>query len=586
MAFCPVCQREHPDDWKRCPHDGAVLLSSRTVGKYAIETLIGAGGMGAVYRATNPDTRADVAVKLLHPSAAASEALRARFQREAEAIAQLRTRHVVRIYDFGTDGETLYLVMELLDGHSLRAEIQPPPERMSPARIDMVVDGALRGLAAAHRANVTHRDLKPENIFVAATDDGEVAKILDFGIARVDNTTLTDTGALMGTPAYMAPEQVSASRGRLGPHTDCYAMAVILYEMLTGRSPFVADRVSEVLARVIDRQFDPLGEVRGDLPEPVIELVTRGMAVDTGERFRDADEMRLAWRRAYAAFDEVGSIGAAHVSDDVSAHARTDLAGEATADTMAAPVRSKASRWAVLGLVAAGGIGAGIYAITRDTAQGALPGTDAAASAPPVAVTDAAPDLAPIPDGMAELAGAELTLGSPFYPRYPDADPERRARVERFYIDLREAAAPGGEPLRDLTFAEATAWCAERGKRLPTESEWELAARRGPLDPAKANLKRGDRSAPAATGSHPGDCTPDGVCDLLGNVAEWTDSPWRAGGGEPDDKRRAVRGASFKVAPAEPFFASIHARFALPVDGGKDPEVGFRCAMTPPREAQ
>jgi serine/threonine-protein kinase len=581
VAFCPVCQRDHPDDWNRCPHDGAVLLSSRTVGKYAIETLIGSGGMGAVYRATNPDTRADVAVKLLHPGAAESESLRARFQREAEAVARLRTRHVVRIFDFGTDGGTLYLVMELLDGHNLRAEIQPPPKLMTPARINMIADGCLRGLAAAHRANITHRDLKPENIFVAATDDGEVAKILDFGIARVDNTTLTDTGALMGTPAYMAPEQVSASRGTIGPHTDCYAMAVILYEMLTGRSPFVADRVSEVLARVIDRDFDPLEQVRGDLPAPVIELVARGLSVDTASRFRDADEMRQAWIRAYEAFPEVGSTSATYVSADVSAHARTDLAGEATADTMAAVAPGRSRLWLLLAVLALGGAGAGVFAITRESAKPATgPANDASTPEPPVVRIDATPRPPPLPDGMAELAGGEFAMGSRFYPRYPDADPEHPERVDRFWIDKLEAAGADKLPLRNVSHAVAAAWCAERGKRLPTEAEWEYAARRGTLDPASANLKKSGGSAPAPAGSHPGDCTPDGVCDLLGNVAEWTDSPWRPAKGAIDERRRAVRGASFQVAAAEPFNASIDARFALPVDSSSS-EVGFRCAKSP-----
>ena len=568
MAFCPACQREHPDDWNRCPHDGAVLLSSRTVGKYTIETLIGAGGMGAVYRAINPDTRADVAVKLLHPGAAESEALRARFQREAEAVARLRTRHVIRIYDFGADGDTLYLVMEFLRGHSLRAEILPAPKRMSPARINLVMDGALRGLAAAHRAGVTHRDLKPENIFIADTDDGEVAKVLDFGIARVDNTTLTDTGALMGTPAYMAPEQVSTTRGRLGPHTDCYAMAVILYEMLTGRSPFVADRVSEVLARVIDRSFEPLEKVRGDLPAPVIELVSRGMSVDPGHRFRDADEMRQAWDRAFLAFTDPGSP-IAHVSEDASAYARTDLAGEATTAREPRPARKP---WLFVGaaaLLAAGGIGGAAALGVFDQSKNKTASIDAAVIEPPV-IADAAPV---VPDGMVELAGGDFTMGSPFYPKYRSASPERPVTVERFYLDKLEAAGPGALPLRDVTFDEAAAYCAERGKRLPTESEWELAARRGELDPSTASLRRSDRPAPAPVGS--GDCSSEGVCDLLGNVAEWTATVW------PDDpKKRVVRGASFRVSPSEPFYASIHARFGLDA-GARDAEVGFRCARTP-----
>jgi serine/threonine-protein kinase len=221
--------------------------------------------------------------------------MRARFQREAAAAAALRTTHVVKVYDFGTEEDgTLYLVMELLDGHPLRDEIAAGPDFMDLARVHMVMDGALKGLAAAHRAGIVHRDLKPENIFVADTDDGEVPKVLDFGIARVRtrDSDLTRTGSLMGTASYMAPEQIAANFGEIGPWSDVYAMGGILYEMLAGSAAFGGDTITDVLQRVLRGDVVPLPTVRPGLPDAVYAFVARCMSTIPTERPRDAEDMR------------------------------------------------------------------------------------------------------------------------------------------------------------------------------------------------------------------------------------------------------------------------------------------------------
>ncbi len=305
MSFCPACRSDYPADWKRCPKDEAALLQSDHVGKYKIDGLIGAGGMGAVYRALNPDTKSTVAIKLMHRSASAQDDARKRFQREAASIAALKTRHVVTIFDFGTDVDgTLYLVMELLRGHSLRHEIGTGGGAMEIGRINTILQGALRGLASAHRAGITHRDLKPDNIFLAETDDGEVPKILDFGIARASREQgLTQSGALMGTPAYMPPEQVAGQRDQIGPWTDVYAMGVILYEMLTGAVPFSAESVTEILRKVLAREFTPISELRPELPAPIQQVVERALANAHDERYPDADAMRQGWEAAYRTVD-------------------------------------------------------------------------------------------------------------------------------------------------------------------------------------------------------------------------------------------------------------------------------------------
>jgi serine/threonine-protein kinase len=621
-VYCPICRSEYPADWKRCPKDEAALLRDSKVGKYRVEEVIGTGGMGAVYRAFNPDTQSAVAIKLMHAQAAAHDAARARFQREAAAVAALRTRHVVTIYDFGaeTDG-TLYLVMELLVGHTLRAEIQRPPALIAPARLHMIVDGALRGLGAAHRAGITHRDLKPENVFIATTDDGEVAKILDFGIARTStkDQALTQSGALMGTPAYMAPEQVAGNRGAIGPSTDVYSMGVILYEALTGSSPFGAESVTEVLGRVLGRQFIPIAHVRPDLPPAIIAVVDRAMSDPPDQRFANADAMRDAWLAA------MGGT-AATATERSGKHPRL-LDHEQVAPTITPnPIvvdatiedgkkKSRAWIWIALAILVAGGASAAIAAFTgsggaKHAAAGSPGSIDAApiasatidASPPPdasqvaIAPPDAAPAPAPAPKDpdMVAFAGGAFTMGvDPTRAlAYPDVDPAHPITIGAFLIDKHEVtladfrAALGNPkaggltgdhadwPARYVTAAQAAAACKAMGKRLPTEAEWELAAHDGHVDAKAARLK-GGADAPDAVATHPGDCTASGVCDLLGNVMEWTADPWK----RPTMRkgRVVVRGGSFRVDPSDSFYATLDARVAA-APNTPDPELGFRCA--------
>ncbi|MBS1119870.1 MAG: serine/threonine protein kinase [Deltaproteobacteria bacterium] len=252
--------------------------------------------MGAVYRATNPDTGAAVAIKVMNREVASSPDAQERFRREAGVVSRLDTAHVCKVYDFGTAADgTLFLVMELMKGHTLREEITPGPAYMDLARVQMVMSGTLKGLAAAHRAGVIHRDLKPDNVFVHDTFDGEVPKLLDFGIARVASTTdanLTRTGTMMGTASYMAPEQITGAVAKMGPWTDTYAMGAILYEMLAGAPAFGGATVTEVLHRVLQGEVVALRAVRPGLPDPVYALIDTCLHLDSAKRPQDAEAMR------------------------------------------------------------------------------------------------------------------------------------------------------------------------------------------------------------------------------------------------------------------------------------------------------
>jgi serine/threonine-protein kinase len=622
-VYCPVCRSEYPADWRRCPKDEAALLRENKVGKYRIDDVIGQGGMGAVYKAFNPDTKSSVAIKLMHAQAASNDAARQRFQREAAAVAALRTRHVVTIFDFGaeTDG-TLYLVMELLHGHTLRSELRGP---IAPDRLHMIIDGSLRGLGAAHRAGITHRDLKPENIFIAETDDGEVTKILDFGIARTStkDQALTQSGALMGTPAYMAPEQVAGNRGSIGPWTDVYSMGVILYESLTGVSPFGAESVTEVLGKVLGRQFTPIGDLRKDLSPAVRMVVDVAMSDPPDQRFQSADALRDAWISAMggqAATTTDRRLTAVPVATQPTVSTAPTMTPEPVVvdATLERPARRRGWLWLVALIFVGGGAAAAILVATGgkkkppvtpaasiDARAAATATTDAA----PIAIADAAPppdaakvvsiDAAPSPtDDMVSFAGGDFQLGAD--PKktvaHPDLDPPHKVTVAAFWLDKHEVtlgqlrAALGDDkagglpddklewPARSVTAAEAAAACQAMGKRLPTEAEWEIAALGATGDPASARL-HGGPGTPDPVGTHPGDCSDKGVCDLLGNVMEWTADPWTRPSKKPG--RVVVRGGSYGVDPTDTFYATLHARIAVKPDD-RDPELGFRCAKTTP----
>jgi len=270
------------------------------LGPYEIIERIGAGGMGEVWRARDTRLHRDVAVKVLLGSAHGDDAL-PRFEREARAVAALSHPNILAIHDFGTDNGTLYAVMELLEGATLR-------ERLDQSELELgrALDWGhqiAQGLAAAHERGITHRDLKPENIFV--TRDG-VVKILDFGLARLDGSessnlsqaetvAQTTPGTIMGTIAYLSPEQ---ARGETADHrSDIFAFGSVFFEMLTGRPAFLRPTAAETIVAVLRDSAKPQGE-SGRLPAEVEEILHHCLEKDRDERFRSARDLAFALRLA------------------------------------------------------------------------------------------------------------------------------------------------------------------------------------------------------------------------------------------------------------------------------------------------
>ena len=266
MLECPQCGRLYASDVSECPEDGTTLRADPTVAadipvdplvgrtfddKYRLDARLGEGGMGTVYRATHLLIERPVAVKVLNPRMVTDEAARERFRREARAAGRLQHSNAVAVTDFGETRDGLvYIVMELLEGRPMR-ELLARESPLDPARAVSLMLQASAAVAAAHDAGVIHRDLKPGNIFVVQRPNApHIVKVLDFGIAKLaaDTTggdeegesnpvnTLTGTGVMIGTPRYMSPEQCDGAP--LTPASDVYSLGVILYEMLTGQTPF------------------------------------------------------------------------------------------------------------------------------------------------------------------------------------------------------------------------------------------------------------------------------------------------------------------------------------------------------------
>jgi serine/threonine-protein kinase len=256
-------------------------------GRYRVQSRIASGGTSTVYRGL--DTRLDrpVAVKVMDSRYAGDAQFLTRFQREAQTVARLKDPGLVAVYDQGLDARHPFLVMELIEGGTLR-ELLGERGPMPPYAVAAVLRPVLGGLAAAHRAGLVHRDVKPENVLIS--DDGEV-KIADFGLVRaVAAAGITSSSVILGTAAYLSPEQVRD--GDASPRSDVYSAGIMTYELLTGRTPFTGDSALSLAYQRLDTDVPPPSAVIDGVPALFDEFVERATARDPAERYADAIEMR------------------------------------------------------------------------------------------------------------------------------------------------------------------------------------------------------------------------------------------------------------------------------------------------------
>ncbi len=272
-------------------------LVGRNIGKYRVVARLGRGGMAEVYKAYQPGLNRYVAIKVLHGHLADDEDFIERFEREATAVANLRHSHIVTVYDFDIEDGRYYMVMEFVEGPTLKAELK---ERSVQGQIFTLPETtriffALAGaIDYAHTRGMVHRDLKPANIMF--TSDGQVV-LTDFGIARIVGATrLTLTGAIAGTPAYMSPEQGQGERG--DERSDIYSLGVVLYEMVTGRVPFDADTPFAIILKHINDPLPLPTEINPDTPEAVERVILKAMSKNPDDRYQSAGQMAKALREA------------------------------------------------------------------------------------------------------------------------------------------------------------------------------------------------------------------------------------------------------------------------------------------------
>jgi serine/threonine-protein kinase len=266
--------------------------------KYRLIRLIGQGGMGSVYEAQHAFVGRKFAVKLLRPECATIPEAVARFHREATAVAEVESKHIVGVFDFGLAASgSPYIVMEYLTGEDCRSALRRAGT-LPAARAAQIVGEACKGLETAHRLDIVHRDLKPENLFIAHEPDGaEVVKVLDFGIAKLRHraTTLfaTQAGAVMGTAVYMSPEQARESRD-VDHRTDIYSLGATLYEMVSGRPPHDGETFAGIIFSILRQEPSPLEALCPNLPARFGDVVRKAMAKEPAERYQSARELRDA----------------------------------------------------------------------------------------------------------------------------------------------------------------------------------------------------------------------------------------------------------------------------------------------------
>jgi serine/threonine-protein kinase len=266
-------------------------MSAKRIGRYEVLGKIGEGAMGVVYRAHDPVLNRDVAVKTITAGRGEDETLRKRFQREARSAAKLSHRNIVKVFELGEHEELLFMAMELLEGTDLKEAIHTG-ELSLPRRLE-ILEKVCEGLSFAHAGEIVHRDLKPANIHLGR--DGSV-KIMDFGLARSAESSMTRTGMVMGTPHYMSPEQVRG--GKADARSDVFALGALAYELLTGRKPFDAETMHAVMFKVMQEEPPPARQIFPQLPPVVVQVVEKALAKNPAERFANAGEMLKAVRKA------------------------------------------------------------------------------------------------------------------------------------------------------------------------------------------------------------------------------------------------------------------------------------------------
>ncbi|MDX2043773.1 MAG: SUMF1/EgtB/PvdO family nonheme iron enzyme [Acidobacteriota bacterium] len=632
-------------------------------GRYRLESLIGVGGMGDVYRATHIHIDNEFAVKLLKPEFVADQTAIKRFRLEAKAAGRIQHPNAVRVTDFGVTPEKIvYLVMELVQGLSLRQLIRSE-KKLDILRTINIVRQVCGAVEAAHHSGVIHRDLKPDNIIIESHQNTERVKVLDFGIAKLreakTDNFLTQAGTIIGTPQYMSPEQCQGLQ--LDPRSDIYSIGIILYEMLTGTVPFDGESTLQVVYNQLHQFPKPILEISPNISELLAAVIMRALEKEPGDRQASALELSEELKQAVKKEAEESSYSMAEPSwippltpvegtasgkhsvewPEVkfpSLGAKNRTTGERSTaalsrqndDDEVTKIREPRRRTNPDQKVQTSDT-----ALKRDTGfeQSASEGKSklpliAGAAAVLVLLIAAViyfssgseenvvtpPKTTSTPSGMALIQGGKFMMGRG--DGSTDEGPVHEVEVKSFLLDVQEVTnqdykkfvdatghtvprnwklngsfAPDEAmlPVTFVTWDDATAFAKWAGKRLPTEAEWEYAARggsKGFLYPwgdqwalGYANIDRKEQRRPSPVRSFEKDLSPFGIYDLAGNVSEWVqDNYSEKYGAAPDRRLRVYRGGNFLDAPDKGTNTYRWADFPGDIPDDQILRVGFRCA--------
>jgi eukaryotic-like serine/threonine-protein kinase len=673
LKKCNSCGNTFPSSLSFCLNDGSPLVDLESLigitldGRYRLDSLIGAGGMGDVYRATHIHLDTQFAVKLLKPELVANQTAIKRFRLEAKAAGRIHHPNAIRVTDFGVTPERIvYLVMEIVEGRSLRDLMNlegPLPYR----RTFNIVRQVCGAVEAAHRGGIIHRDLKPDNINIEKVSSFDRVKVLDFGIAKLKEANpdayLTQAGTLIGTPQYMSPEQCQGKH--LDPRSDIYSIGIILYEMLTGQVPFDGDAPLQVVIKQLHESPTPIQDISRNVPASLAQVVMRCLEKDPERRPSSAAILSDELKRAVEMED--GEI-AQSFTDSLVARSRPESSNQIAgpnAATMPEAIGPRPSldddqsispellserettiipksRMDTEVVSQEGGLGR----ITKPEEKArASAGVSNVVTKPQVLpagnrkrlITTAAailagligiflyfslrPDSRPSgpleptpPEGMVYIPGGKYMMGR--NDGESDEAPAHEVEVKPFFLDIFEVTnqdykkfidatgyrapkhwksngsyAPGEatSPVTYVTWGDAAAYAKWANKRLPTEEEWEYAARggsKGYLYPwgnqwqeGYADVNRRGQTKPSPVNRFEKDLSPFGIRNLAGNVSEWVQNYYAERYLTKSDQRlRVYRGGNFFELPEKSTTTYRWADYPEDIPDDQMSGVGFRCA--------
>lgn len=616
------------------------------LGKYEILRPIGAGGMGSVFQARHIKFPKMYAIKVINPNLMEDPTIIQRFEREARTMAEVEHRNAVTIFDYGAADDICYLVMEFLRGETLRQRLNRDGH-FDGEQLKNFTEQMCCVLGVMHRKKITHRDLKPDNIFFHRDDDGqEVLKVLDFGIAKfgasLSGANMTNPGAVIGTPDYMSPEQCQG--GDIDGRTDLYALGIIFFELLTGVTPFDNDNPMTVMYRQVNEPAPDPRRFNPEIPERIARVILKMLEKRPPRRYRDARDVMQAVFEAYdtappASIDTIGTSPLTARDTAAEFEAVSEAATQAfeespEAVTVGVTPSPPVPSWKpLLGWFLPA---AGLLVVTVGT-LGFLFRASLFPAAPP-AVLPTPAQVASVPtDEFVLIPGGPATIGRNAdecgnLPKaecniQPEEMPAHQVTLPAYYLGRTEVtnrqylefvkatghpappdwvnnSYPTGTddlPVTRVSWNDADAYCRWRAQRdrldirLPTEDEWEHAARgndsrrypwgnewrAGAADVALQTAK----APKAVTDISGGDKTSGGIVGMAGNVSEWTASMFNLypgssyTPGSTDLVCRVVRGGNFESTPN----SARSSYRGWEKEATQNGKYGFRLAVTPPK---